>query len=206
MGLLGSAGRRRAAAANAAAASRSRRRLVGFDREDIVTALPDDGAAMPRWQCSASAVTTQAFSCNSPISCSAAAASLPLGRQPARQRHAGLRRPGGHHDPRHMSLAALVGPPQRFAVDRYHTSSVWRPRRRGKGRGKAAERRFEGRRIEQAENARKRVVARHPVRQRQHRASATPPWPRQTRPSPSNSCAPHRLASSAINRISSKSC
>ena len=73
---------------------------------------------MARWQCKASAVTTQPSSWSSSMSSSAAPISLRLGASRLGQRHAGLSRPDLHHDAGHETLAAFVGAPQRFAVDR----------------------------------------------------------------------------------------
>jgi hypothetical protein len=85
-------------------------------------------------------------------------------RQRAGQRHTGLNTPRGHHDRGHVAPAALVGPPQRLAIERNHPLD---PCRRRKRLGEPPKRRLERLRIEQAKHAAERIVARQAMIERQ---------------------------------------
>ena len=84
------------------------------------------------------------------------------------QRHAGLRRPSGHHDRRHVALAAIVAAPQCFAVERDHSFRLFDLRAFRKGFHEALEGFLERSRIEHAEHAAERVVARRTMLEYQH--------------------------------------
>ena len=88
-------------------------------------------------------------------------------RQHAGQCHRRLGAPGAHHDAGHMALAALVGTPQRLAVERHHALGPLDLRARREGGHKPPERGLERHRVEHAKDARERIVAWDAVLERQ---------------------------------------
>ena len=83
-------------------------------------------------------------------------------RQHVGQSHAGLRTPGRNHDRRHVAFAAVVGAPERLAVERDDALHVLR-----KGLHELTEGAVESLRIEQAKDAAEGI--RHSMGQNQHR-------------------------------------
>src|SRR5476649_1049511 len=103
---------------------------------------------------------------------------------------------------RRRALAALVGAPYRLAVDRHDAAELLAPRER---RDEASERRFELHRIEKAEHAAERIVARDPMLQRQDpRRSGSFAVPKSAMSLQFS--APHTVAASAMKMTSSKLC
>ncbi len=116
-------------------------------------------AAMARWQCKASAVTTQPFSRSHANQLHGGLDLVAVRRQHAGQCHRRLGAPGAHHDAGHMALAALVGTPRRLAVERHHAPAPLDLRARREGGHKPPERGLERHRVEHAKDARERIVA-----------------------------------------------